>query len=381
MAFKPKNTPRLDPNEAPDPVMKKIKLHPGLLKFIIGATFGVYALLVFLGLMTWSTMLVPFFNLGGLLIVLPLIHFLVSWTVVKQDEWAALFFYQRALKSADAGPHFLPKGLIQVVRVPKGLKQFQAPGEPEEVFHGDEKEVLPPGKVWPIRVTTRGPREGETEHLDVQMTFEWPFYVQYQIKDLFMFISRVGSFEQAQRLIRDSGEAVQKQFASERTMRGVIEGTIEIDETLDNRIRELANEWGMEIYEARTLAPNLSHSVASELSKIPIARLQAEQVKTLAAGQRVRLEEEGAGVAKARSDLLTAEADGREAFLKAEAVGLAEKKKLLDISGETIVAAEVASDAFAQASGILMGGNSIAELSTVVEATREALKKGKEGKS
>lgn len=381
MAFKPKNSPRLDPNSSNDPSLKKVTLHPAWRTAITAATITLYIILIVMAVTTWNNMLLPFFNMGGIFIALAVIHLASSFTVVNQDEWAGLFFYGKALEDADAGPHFLPKGLIQVVRIPKGLRQFQAPGEPEEVFHGDEKEVLPPGKVWPIRVTTRGPREGETEHLDVQMTFEWPFYVQYQIKDLFMFISRVGSFDHAQRLIRDSGEAVQKQFASERTMRGVIEGTIEIDKTLDNCIRKLVNEWGMEIYEARTLAPNLSHSVASELSKIPIARLQAEQAKTLAAGQRVRLEEEGAGVAKARSDLLTAEADGREAFLKAEAAGLAEKKKLLDISGETIVAAEVASDAFAQASGILMGGNSVAELATVVDATRDALKKNKENKS
>lgn len=360
-----------------DPTLEKITTAPHVYWICVALSALLYIILVGVGIATWNIMLLPFFNVGGIFALLALIHFFLSWTVVETTEWAGFYFYGRALKMAESGPHFKPWLLVQDVRAPKGLQQFQAPGEPEEVFHGDEKEVLPKGMVWPIRVTSRAPKADETGHLDVQMTFEWPFYVQYQILDFFMFVSGIGSFEQAKRLIRDSGEAVQKRFAATRTLRMVIEGAEEIDDTLDNRIRELTNKWGMQIFEARTLAPNISHSLATELHNVPIERLRVEQVVTRAGGERTRLEEEGAGAAKAKLDMLTSEASGREAFLKGEAEGLKAKKRALRVDGATIIAAEVASDAFNKANGVLMGGSAVSELVATVQTTSDALKKGK----
>src|SRR5690606_13788360 len=150
----------------------------------------------------------------------------------------------------------------------------QFPDEPENVFHGGDEADLPPGMVRPIFITTRAPKEGETAHLDVQMTAKWSFYVQFQIHHLLRFFSIVGSFEHAQRLIRDTGEAVLNEFAAQYTMGGMIEHLADINQTLDNRIRELVNQWGMQVYETKALAPNLSHSLSEELRNVPIARLR-----------------------------------------------------------------------------------------------------------
>lgn len=360
-----------------DPVLKPIELSPLTYWVLVGAEIVLILLLLVAGIITWSTMLLPpFFNVGGVFVSIALVIIIHSWVEVKTNEWAAFYFFGRALKMAGSGPHFKVPLLMQMRRVLKRLEQFQAPGEPEDVYHGDEKSDLPKGKVWPIRVTSRQPRDGEDGHLDVQMTFEWSFYVQYQILDFFLFISQIESLDHAKRLIRDSGEAILKAYGAERTLRGVLEDVATVDSTLDNRIRELANRWGMQIYEAKTLAPNISHTLAEELRNLPVARLRAEQTKTTATAQRFKQEEEGAGAAKAELDMLTSKAKGRKAFLKGEAEGLGAKMDRLKVSGEVIVAAELSSDAFTNANAIMMGGGAAADLAATLQLTADALKKG-----
>ena len=361
-----------------DPTLEEIGLSPGTFDILAGAAIAVFALLLLIGVLTFSIPMIPFFNLGGAFIVLALLFAASAITTIRTDEWAGFYFFGRALKLARPGPHITFPGLVQTVRaIPRSMKQIQCPGEPEDVYHGDEKSDIPDDMVWPIRVTTRGPTEDETGILDVQMTIEWSFYVQFQILDFFMFVSNVGSFELAKQLIRDSGEKVLKEFASERTLRGVIEDLAIVDDALDNRIRELANRWGMQIFEANTLAPNISHPLAEELRNLPVANLKAEQVRLAAAGELVRLTMEGEGVAAATLARLTSEATGRQLFLEGEAAGLKAKKKALGISGDSILAGEVASDAFKDANAVLMGGSGVADLFATVEATKKVMNEGK----
>ncbi len=367
-----------------DPRIKAVEVHPGLYKALIYATLGAYGVLLLVAIATWNITPIPHLNIGFPIIAIVVAHFCSSWGAVQTDEWAALYFYGRALRQLKSGPYFMPRGLMQIVKVPKGLKQAQAPGEPEEIFHGDDKEplpIMPNGKqmVRPIRVTTRAPKEGETGHLDVQMTYEWSFYYQYQVLDLFQFIATVGSFEEASRLIRDTGEATLNEFASDMTVNGMIVNLKQINQALDNRIRELVNAWSMQVYEVKALAPNLSHGLATALRNLPIARLEAEQAETAGKGARRRMEEEGAGAAAARAAMLQAEATGREQFLKAEANGLKAKKDALDISGEDILVGEVASDALKHADSLMVGaGDGVRDLLGMVKAGASVLNGKKE---
>ncbi len=366
----------------PDPDFEEVKVYGGLYWGLFIGTFVAYAILLFIAWTTWDSMLIPDFeglNIGFPILALVLIHFFSSWGMVDKDEWAAFYFYGRALRLLSPGPYFKPTGLMQIERAPRKLRQFQAPGEPEEVFYEDNKVPLPSGMVRPIRITTRAAKEGETGHLDVQMTASWSFYVQYQIKDFFRFIANVGDFDHAKMLIRDTGEAVLNDFASKHTMNGMIENLTAISEELDNRIRVLTQRWGMEIYEARILSPDVSHTLATELRNVPAERLRAEQTRTKAEAERERLVQEGAGTASAKEALLMAEAVGREAFLTAEAAGLKAKREALDIDGETVIVAEVASDAFKHADSVVVGaGDGIRDLMGMLKAGSSVLNpKGK----
>lgn len=360
-------------NGTPDPRPEKVAANPNLFKKIRYGVLITYGVLILLGLLTWWVQIIPGLNIGLPLILVPFIHFAFSWRIINQDEWGAFFFWERPLVTGEPGPHFLPRGLVQMRTAPRKRKQFQAPGEPEQVFRGDDKVPLPDGMVRPIRITTRAPKEGETGHLDVQMTASWSFYVQYQILDLFRFFSIVVSFENAEKLMRDTGEAVLNEFASKHTMNGMIENLPEINKVLDNRIRDLVNSWGMEVYEARALAPDLSHSLSEELRNIASTRAIAEQTRERAAAERVRLEEEGLGAAAALAARLEAEAEGREQFLTAEAGGLEAKMNRLGVSGADVLAAEVASDALASADSIIVGADGIRDLAGMAVAAKHVL--------
>lgn len=368
--------------EPDDPHMKGDVANLELYWSLFWGTIAAYVVLLGIAWATWDVGPVQGLNIGFPIAAAVTMHFLLSWGVVQPDQWAALYFYGRALRELPPGPYFMPRGLMQIRTAPKGLQQFQAPGEPEQVYHGDDKTPLPIGPdgkqmVRPIRITTRAPKEGENGHLDVQMTFEWSFYVQYQILDFFKFISIVGDFDHAARLIRDTGEAVLNEFASEMTVNGMIENLKTINQTLDNRVRELVNTWGMQVYETRALAPNLSHTLATELRNVPVTNLKAEQTRTTADATRYKLAEEGKGAASAEEALLLARAKGRGAFLREEADGLKAKKEALEVSGETIVAAEVASDAFDKADSIMVGGgDGVRDLLGAVAAGKSFLNQG-----
>lgn len=379
-----------DEADPEDPKPKPVLVYRNLYWILLALTFIVYAIFLIIAAKTWRTEIISGLNVGFPFFAMILIHIALSLGFVDTNQWAGLFFYGKPLKLLGLGPYFRPFGLMQVKKESRKLQQFQAPGEPEEIFHGDDKLPLPPGKVRPIRVTTRAARPGETGHLDVQMTVSWSFYVQFQILRFFEFVSRVEDFEHAKQLIRDTGEAVLNEFASQYTVNGMIENVTLISEELDNRIRILTNSWGIEIFEAKVLSHDLSHELASALRDLPAARLRAEQTKVTADAERERLVQEGIGAATALEAKLVAEAkgeaamqtalaDGREAYLTAEAKGLKAKADLLKVDGEGIIVAEVASDAFKHADSVMVGaGDSVRDLFGMLKAGKSVL--GSNGK-
>lgn len=359
-----------------DPYVKSVRLYPKLYWYLCVGTIAAYVIFILAALLLWSVQPVAGLGVGFPLLLFVAIHISKSWGMVETNEWAAFYFYGRALRVLEPGPYFRPWGLMQIKKAPAELDQFQAPGEPEEIFHGDSKLPLPAGKVRPIRITTREPTATEKGHLDVQMTAEWTFYVQFQILDFFMFMSRVGSFENAKKLIRDTGEAVLNEFASKRTLNGMIKDLPKINRKLDDRIRALVNSWGMQVFEAKAFTPDVSHSLATAMRNLPIARLEAEQAETRGKGERRRLEEVGEGTAAAEKAMLLARAAGREALLAAEAKGLAAKKKALEVDGEDILAADVATEMAKGATwGVVGGSDGARDMMGAVLAGREALAK------
>ena len=365
MATRPSSDPKKDPKFEPIPT------DPSLLKKLKYGTFAAYAALIVLGLMTWDTMLIPYvLNLGGGLMTIALVHFVLSLRQVNNTEFAARYFFGHFLDEVNPGLRFVPFGLMQIERESRMLHTIRLPGERERVFHGDDKEPLKEGMVRPIRVTTRqpDPKKGETGHLDAQMTLDMQGYVQHRIENLPRFIGTIGTIEHAEKLIRSTAEALISEWATRHTVNGIIESLPQFNQKLDNQLRTLTQNWGMQIYEAKIFSPDITHKLAEALRDVPKARVRGEQTRIDADADKYRQEQEGLGQAAAK-----------KADLEAEAAGLAAQKRALGVPGEAILAAQVAGDAFKDANGVLMGTSSVAELTGVVAMAQQALEKKKGG--
>lgn len=273
------------------------------------------------------------FNWGPTL--LELVIFLVALSVkeVGAEEISGAFFYGMALKRLNPGPHFVPFGLMQIRKSPKPVQEFQCPGEPDQVFKGDDKEELPPGMVRPIRVVTGAQKNTSGGLLDTQMTITVSFYFQYVIENIFDFVSNfAGETSQIEKQLRDIGESTVAEIAAKETPESVIEKLPEINKQLLTEVEKRFENSGVRIIAVRLISPDVSHEVSKALASIPLAKAEAKTAAIKSEGEKTKLTNEGKGVAAARLAMLSAEAEGR--------------KKMMDdlgVSGDAVLAAETAS--------------------------------------
>lgn len=282
---------------------------------------------------TWSNLLFDkssiAFNSGPTTILFTIVYLVLSLREVRADEVAGAFCYGKALVRLFSGLHFVPFGLMQISKSPRTVQEFQCPGEPEKVFKGDDKESLPEGMVRPIRAVTRAPKAGEKGILDTQMTLNVNFMVQYAITDVFDYIANFGSKEEIEKQLRDVGEVKVIEDITQNTPAGFIGTLPKINKGLVGVIRERFQNSGINIISVRLLSPDISHEVSTALANVPKARAEASQIEIMAEGEKTKRTKEGEGSAAAELALLTARAEGQKRM-----------KKELEVSGETIIAAE-----------------------------------------
>jgi len=313
------------------------------------------------------------FNGGSTFALLAVTYLALSLKGVGANEVAGAFFYGKALVRLNSGLHFVPFILMQVKKESRTIQEFQCPGEPEKVFKGDDKEALPDGMIRPIRVVTRAPdpNSKSEEILDTQMSFVVSFVFQYAVYDVFDYIANFGTLETVHIQLRDIGEATVAEYATEKTASKFIEGVPETNQKLGVKVQERFQNSGVKIISARLVSPDITHDVSSALAGIPIARATAKQTKIKADGEEVRLTKEGAG--KAAAEL---------SWLSAQAEGLKKIRTELEISGETVLAAEAVRGLSDKTDVIVVGAEGgMKDVMGLVKGAQSALNAGKGGKS
>ena len=239
-------------------------------------------------------------------IALPWLWILTSILLVDYTETAGVTALGYAVDSVGSGPKLLARGLFTLVSFPRTSLQEQFPADPEDVFKGDDSELLPPGQKRALRVTTGAPEKGqrnddgsdESSILDIQVTVCIFFYLRIEISDALVFALRYGSIEQFWRQIRDTGERViTNEFAKTKGAAQLIENLSPIMNTLNDRFVEIANSGGVTVIESGINSPDLSRTLATALRDIGVARSKAMQ-------SQVMLEKEGTGKAYAEKVLI-----------------------------------------------------------------------------
>ena len=350
------------------PVPTATNVEPSPVLYWVLITFGICIIiaLLYIAFRDWS---IPVsdavskdFSIGPGVLIAAVAYLVLSLKMVGLDEIAGAFFWGRALVYLNAGLQFAPLGLIQVGRETRTVIEFQAPGEPEKVFKGDDKDPLPEkDMVRPIRAVTRAPKEDEQQILDTQMTLSFNFVVQYSIREIFDYIANFGTKENIQTQLRDIGEATLSESVTAHTPRTFIEALPTINEQLAVKIRERFLNSGVEIISVRLISPDITHDVSTALAGIPKARADAQSVMATAEGDKVKLTRAGEGNAAATLADLNARTEGRKKMmeeLKVDGATIIAGETVRDLSDKTDVIIAGAEGGMRDLMGLVMGAKS-----------------------
>lgn len=341
------------------------RLYPITYLALLIAGLSIMAVLAMYARANWAVTLFKGFGLefngGPTALLVFFVYLALSLQMIDADEVAGAYFYGKALARVRSGLHFVPFGLMQVKRVPRTVQQFQAPGEPETVFKGDDRDPLPEGKVRPIRAVTRAPKSDEKGILDVQMTLDLNFVVRYQIHDIFAYVANFGSLKVVEMQLRDIGESTLAEKVTEHTPGTFIEALASVNETLVTKTEERFQNSGVDILSVRLISPDVSHKVSSAMADIPAARAKAQEAAITAEGEKTKRTKEGEGSAAAELAMLEAQAKGRKAImteLKVDGAAVLASEAVRGLSDKTDVLVVGAEGGMRDVMGLVKGAQS-----------------------
>ena len=267
---------------------------------------------------------------GGVLITLQLIHLGLSLKNVNADELGAVLFYGTPVKRV-SGLTLVPLGILTLIKFTKKLNQIQFPSDPEKVWKAKDVEyfALPKDQqekyALPIRALTAAPSDkADNGILDTQMTIEVTFYVKWTIEQFWIFFVRIGTPEEMERQLRDSGERVLIQEIATRTPQQVQQDLKTINKALTDELEAITHDSGIRIDEASMLSPDLTHGVSSALRDITVRKAEAAQLLVTTDAQN-------------KATVMNAKAAAESTVLAAQA---AKKAKLLDAGATKVYLAE-----------------------------------------
>lgn len=288
--------------DVPDPIAKK-----GRFWWIIGLWFGGLVITLYVtsgfdvsnfpNLATWQQVI-------SLLCV---VWLAMSVHVIPLDKVAAVTAFGTPIKNIGPGPKLLPWLILEVVIFSRTVQQRQFPGNPEEVFKGEDREPLPKKMVRPLRVVTGAPQTTDDNPLNIQMALEFLYFLRVQINDPITFIIQFGSIEEFWEQMRDTGDRIITNKVS--TSKGVADLVANLQTLMDElkqRFYEVADEGGIKIIESGLSAPDFTHSLSVAMRNIGVKNAEARQIKIIAEAEKEKLTKEGEGRAAAEAALIGA---------------------------------------------------------------------------
>ncbi|MDE1925379.1 MAG: hypothetical protein KGH79_04375 [Patescibacteria group bacterium] len=350
----------------------KVNPNPKLYWLLWFCGVAIVIIPLIIALVGWSYPLFDKFGMnfegGPTAILFDLVFFALSLKEVPANKVAAAFCYGGALVILPSGLHFVPFLLMQIKDGPRPVQEFQCPGEPENVFKGDDKEPLPAGMVRPIRVVTGGPKTegGKDGLLNERMTIVLNFVVQWAITDVLDYVSNYGSVAEVEKQVRDIGEALLAEVAVSHSAESFIDNLPKTNDHLVTKIGERFENSGVKIISTRLISPDVSHEVSKALAGIPEERAKAQQTVIKSEADKTRRTKEGEGTAAAEFALLDAQAKGRREIMKR-----------LRVSGEAVLASE-AVRGLSDKTDVLVAGaeGGMKDVMSIVKGAQGALQSG-----
>lgn len=304
---------------------------------------------------------------------------------IQIDELAGIEFFGAPVREVSHGAHFVPFLLFRLRQLPAFVLQHEFPKEPEQVFKGLDVEFDHDSDlVRPIRITTGSrPRinlatgEPYAGPLEVQMTAEVLIFVRWRIREgyYFQFRRNIQTLTNAVQQLRDTAEGALIEISGQDTMGYMVRETKNINMELEERLRDLVEDWGVEILSVGIKEPDLTREVNLKLAAIAEAKAagdaaiqtaEKEAVATIktAEAEKQRQILEGAGAAQAEKLRLVARGQGIKRFAKDA-----------DVCGGEVLGAEVADNMFGETDKVVLGGtDGLRDVFAAAKVATEAFK-------
>lgn len=330
-------------------------------------------------------------NPQWLVLVLIFIYLAAGLRQIDTSEVAGLDFAGKPVLQLGNGLKWYPWLLFKLSIETVHLTQGELPGDADRIFWGEEEEEMPSGMVRPIFVLSgENPRGGlpsdKQINLGVSMLVKIKI-IQDRFFDLIINIAPVdekngqmirdtitGNQSVTPRLLevlrhlRDTSSAFASALVGKLSYNEITHNRALVDELYHLRVKLEVLDWGLDLKEARFTKFNPGHTYNSDLQKRSTAASERDATIMQAEGKRKALMLEGEGEASKRRKFLQAEAEGQQAIRDA-----------LEISGDTVIAAEVGKEIAKGGNAVIADG--IGGLGALFAAGTEKFKKTKKGDS
>ncbi|MDB5237370.1 MAG: hypothetical protein JWL88_472 [Parcubacteria group bacterium] len=293
----------------------------------------------------------------------------VSFRSVQTDEIAGITVLERPTIETDSGVKFVPPGLTELHRIPRGLQEDQVPSDPENISKKPDNEEFDKTMYKPMRITTAGPAQGETEKddtdmLDVRLTLEPTAAIIWQVKqkgffEFFINIDGKTWPEKRAFLLKQMRDTVEAQLQIEfgqHTPSEIYKKTAEIAESIRVVLAEKMSIWGITICSLTLQNLEPDHATNAAMGLVPQARAKRAAAIHEAEGEKQATVMRAEGQAEAA----VIAAGARVKTLAAEGEGNIAAAKALEMTGRDYIASLVAREVLGKGD-VILGPEGIAQ--------------------
>ena len=270
--------------------------------------------------------------MGLVLFLIQVLYTTEGFHQIGPTYLGARLLFGRPVNNLYSGLVWIPPFICQLVIETRLTVQDELPSDPENIYRGDDP-VTPEGKFPPIRIPFGPAAEGEIsdDPLNVRMTQEVVPIIRWRIVNFRVFLSTIGSREEARRQMEDNSVSILLRGFAKITPAVALANLDTHDSVLSSEIGKNVMSWGVDLESAKIKLINFTHAINGSIQEIGEATAKKRSRIIEAEGIKVSEQLKGEGEVLAEQGLL----DGRTN-------GLKRMSGKLKVSAETILGAEVA---------------------------------------
>ena len=157
-------------------------------------------------------------------------------------------------------------------------KKAQFPRELEYVWRGEGIMPEDSGKEYPYLIVFPG-RDGSKDVYEQKGTYGCTAYMIYVITDIWQFIFEVGSLEELEDRVKDVfGNVMQNEASKKKTVLAILENWIQVNNTLQDALKDRVEGWGVEIQSAKFDPIDLGYHINKILKEYAASLRAADQL-------------------------------------------------------------------------------------------------------